>query len=141
MRYPCGRASKQPDSGQAMVEFVLIATAFFLLTFGIIEMGLAVYTYNTISEASREAVRYAAVHSPTSANPATNAQIQQIAINAANGVNLTSSNVAVSWPADQNLPTMDDAEVQITYSYGISIPFMSATTVQLTSTSRMLVSQ
>jgi Flp pilus assembly protein TadG len=141
MRYQCRRASKQPESGQAMVEFVLIATAFFLLTFGIIEMGLAAYTYNTISEASREAVRYAAVHSQTSANPATIAQIQQVAINAANGVNLTSSNVAVSWPADQNLPTMDDAKVQITYSYGISIPFMSAMTVQLTSTSRMLVSQ
>ena len=141
MRYQYGRVSKQPDSGQAMVEFVLIATAFFLLTFGIIEMGLAVYTYNTISEASREAVRYAAVHSPTSANPVTNAQIQQVAINAANGMNLTSSNVAVSWPADQNLPTMDDAEVQISYSYGISIPFMSAMTVRLTSTSRMLVSQ
>jgi Flp pilus assembly protein TadG len=129
------------ERGQAMLEFAGIATAFLIVMFAIIEMGLAVYTYNTISEASREAVRYAAVHSPTSANPVTNAQIQQVAMNAATGVALSSSNVTVTWPADPNLPSIDDAEVQITYNYSLNIPFMSSVTLPLTSTSRMLVSQ
>jgi hypothetical protein len=81
------------------------------------------------------------VHSPTSANPATTAQIQQVAINAAIGVNLAITNVSVTWPADANLPSLKDAQVKITYNYSFRIPFMSPVTLALTSTSQMLVSQ
>ena len=93
------------SSGQAMVEFAMVVTVYLLLLFGIMMMTLSVYYYNTVCSAAREAVRYAIVHSPSSASPATTAQIQQIAIN--NAVNLVSSQltVTVSWPADANLPS------------------------------------
>jgi len=129
------------QAGHTAVEFAVVTSTFLMLLFGVIQMGLAVYNYNSVCEAAREAVRYAVVHSPTSANPATTAQIQQVAMNAATGVSLAAGNIAVSWPADANLPSLKDAQVKITYSYSFHIPFMSQATLNLTSTSQMLVSQ
>ena len=124
-----------------MAEFALIASAFFSLSFGIIEMASAVMAYNSVCDAAREAVRYAIVHSPTSANPATTAQIQQVAMNVAPNLGITQSQVTVTFPADSNLPSMTDAEVQISYPYTITIPFIPNMSVTLSATSRMLVSQ
>ncbi|MGA7760277.1 MAG: TadE family protein, partial [Candidatus Binataceae bacterium] len=63
-----------------VVEFAMGATIFLMLMFAIIEMAMVVYSYNTISHAARECVRYAIVHSPTGPNPATTAQIKGIAV-------------------------------------------------------------
>src|SRR5258708_6028793 len=133
------------SAGQAATEFAMIATVLFLLMFGLMTLGSAVYSYNTISSAAREAVRYAAVHSATSLDPATGAgdtRIQQKALDYAQGVKLALTDVTVSWPADPN-PRMKlpDAQVQISYTYNLKIPFMSPVALALTSTSRMLVSQ
>jgi Flp pilus assembly protein TadG len=129
------------SGGQAMVEFAMVVTVFLLLLFGIMMMTLTVYNYNTVCSAAREAVRYAIVHSPASASPATTAQIQQIAIN--NAVNLVSSQltVTVSWPADANLPSQSDAEVNVSYRFQLNVPFMSAVSMTVASTAQMLVSQ
>ena len=132
---------KRMQAGNTAVEFAFVLSVFLMLVFAVIQMGLAVYNYNSVCEAAREAVRYAVVHSPTSAHPATTAQIQQVAINAATAVGLAASNIAVNWPADANLPSLKDAQVKITYNYTFRIPFMSQTTLNLTSTSQMLVSQ
>jgi Flp pilus assembly protein TadG len=128
-------------SGQTTIEFALTATVLFMMFFGIILLSWDVYQYNMVSSAAREAVRYAIVHSPTGPNPATTAQIQQVAINYAPALKLTTSDVAVSFPADVNLPSKTDAEVAITYPYKFQIPFLPAISVTLTSTSHMLVSQ
>jgi len=130
------------SGGSAATEFAMIATLLLLMTFGVMTVGSAVYSYNTISNAAREAVRYAAVHSATSAAPATDDQIKQVAMGYAPGLNLTSSNVTVSWPADPNAGmTNGDAQVQISYTYNLSVPFMKPVALPLSSTSRMLVSQ
>jgi Flp pilus assembly protein TadG len=44
-------------SGQALVEFALILPIFILLLVGLLDLGRGVYAFNTISNASREAVR------------------------------------------------------------------------------------
>jgi Flp pilus assembly protein TadG len=119
----------------------MIAVAFLSLVFGLMFLGSAVYCYNTVSEAAREAVRYAIVHSPSSAAPATTSQIQQVAINYASGLDSTQLTIAVSWPADKNIPKKNDAQVQVSYPYKLKIPFVGPVTLNLTSTSRMLVSQ
>lgn len=131
------------SAGQAMAEFAVTVSAFLLLLFGIMEMGLAVNAYNDVCTAAREAARYAVVHSPTSANnPSTTppySDIQQQAVNYAPF--LSTSDVTVSFPADARISTQQDALVQITHAYPLSIPFMSSVTLQLSSSSRMLVSQ
>lgn len=129
------------DSGQTLAEFSGVATVLFLLMFGLMELGYAVYSYNTVSSATREAVRYAIVHSPTSADPATTAQIQQVAINYAVGLRLDRDDISVSWPTDPYDNKKSDVEIQINYPYRIQIPFLSPLSVNLSSTSRMMVSQ
>jgi Flp pilus assembly protein TadG len=141
MTKAASRRERCCPSGVTAVEFALVATAFFMLIFGTIQMALAVSAYNSLSAAAREAVRYAVVHSPTSANPASTSQIQQVAISAAPALNLQTSNITVSWPSDTNIPSEDDAEVAISYNYRVKIPFMSAITLTLASSSQMLVSQ
>ena len=47
--------------GQSMVEFALILPIFILLLVGIFDLGRAVYAYNTINNAAREAGRLAIV--------------------------------------------------------------------------------
>jgi Flp pilus assembly protein TadG len=42
-----------------MVEFAILAPVFFLLLLGTIDLGRAVYIYNTISDAAREGTRAA----------------------------------------------------------------------------------
>lgn len=124
-----------------MTEFCGVAVVLFLLMFGLMSLGSAVYSYNTISNATREAVRYAIVHSPTGPNPASTSDIQQVAINYAVGLGLTDNDVSVSWPTDAYDNKKLDAEIQISYPYKIKIPFVSTVSVNLTSTSRMMVSQ
>ena len=135
------RSRRRWLAGATMAEFSLVAVALFLLIFGIIQMALAVFAYNTVCSADREAVRYAMVHGPSSANPATTSQIQQVAINAAPSLNLSTNNITVSWPSDANLPLKKDAQVKISYNYKFQIPFMSPVTLTLAATSQMLVSQ
>jgi Flp pilus assembly protein TadG len=127
------------SSGQSMAEFAVSAGVFLLLLFGIMQMAMAVNAYNNVSNAAREAARYAVVHSPTSAIPATNSTIAGVAVNYAPF--LSTSDVTVSFPADARIPTQSDALIQITHTYPLSIPFMSSFNLQLSSSSRMLVSQ
>ncbi len=126
-------------AGQAMPEFALVASFFFLLLFGIIEMGIVVYRYNTVSAAAREAARYAMVHNPTSLNPASTDQIAAVAISYAPF--LSAAEVTVTFPADPTDHTQKDALVSISHNYTQQIPFMSAVPLTLTSNSQMLVSQ
>lgn len=124
-----------------IAEFAVSATAFFVLLFGLMQMSLAVYSYNTICSAAREAVRYAIVHSPTGPNPATTAQIQQVAIDYAPALNLTADEISVSWPVDAALSSEHDAQVAISHNYSLQIPFLPTTAFALSNTSQMLVSQ
>ncbi len=122
-----------------MAEFAVSAGVFLLLLFGIMQMAMAVNAYNDVSTAAREAARYAVVHSPTSAVPETSSTIAGIAVNYAPF--LSTGDVTVSFPADARIPTQSDALIQITHTYPLSIPFMSSINLQLSSSSRMLVSQ
>jgi Flp pilus assembly protein TadG len=127
-----------------MVEFAMGATIFLMLMFAIIEMAMVVYSYNTISHAARECVRYAIVHSPTGPNPATTSQIKNITVGYADlpaPNQLTPSAVTVTWPNDPNLPSQQDAQCSISLNYSLRIPFLPSKTLPLTATARMLVSQ
>lgn len=55
--------------GQTLVEFALVAPLFTMLLVGIITLGIGVFYQQQISNAAREAARYAAIHSASSLNP------------------------------------------------------------------------
>jgi Flp pilus assembly protein TadG len=55
-------------SGQAIVEFALVSVAFFMMVFGTIDFGRAVYMYSELSNAVREGARYGKINPADSAN-------------------------------------------------------------------------
>ena len=129
------------QAGQTTAEFALSATVFVILVFALMQLGWAVYKFNTMCSAAREAARYAIVHSPTGPNPATPAQIQQVAINYAPALNLIASDISVTWPTDANLSPTEDARVSISHQFKFPIPFLPTISLTLSTTSQMLVSQ
>jgi Flp pilus assembly protein TadG len=59
VRHPSIRNPR--SRGQSLVEFALVLPIFFLMLFGLIDMGRYVYLNSTLSQAAREAARVAAV--------------------------------------------------------------------------------
>lgn len=62
-------ASTRTARGQALVEFALVFPLVALVVFGIIVLGLYVFYSQEITNAAREAARYAAIHSSTAQCP------------------------------------------------------------------------
>ena len=48
------------QDGQGLVEIALVLPVFLLILFGILDVGRAVYTNSTLSQAAREGARLAA---------------------------------------------------------------------------------
>ena len=128
-------------SGQTMIEFMLSAALLLALVFGIMEMALVVFTYNTMSNAAREAARYAIAAGPNSPKPASTSQIQAFAMNCAPSLKLSASDVSVNWITDPNLSSRQDAQITVSHTYPVSVPFLPKVNLKLSSTSQMMASQ
>jgi Flp pilus assembly protein TadG len=88
--------------GQTLVEFALILPIFILLLMGIFDLGRAVYAYNTISNAAREAVRVAIVDQACSTVGAE--------------ADARAASLDVNWDSDALDPCSDvDGEIDINY--------------------------
>jgi Flp pilus assembly protein TadG len=59
------RIKRLGESGQALVEFAIIAPILLLLIMGIVDFGRAFYTYHVLIDAAREGARVAVVANPT----------------------------------------------------------------------------
>lgn len=118
-------------SGQSMVEFAVLAPIFFLLLLGTIDMGRAVYIYNTISDAAREGTRAAIpFDTPLPNNAAVLAAVQSklgggfsLAMDPCAGT----APVAGSCPKDPTVPNTG----YIWYSPGIGTPGRGQVTVKI----------
>lgn len=62
---------RAPERGQTLVEFALVAPLFIVVLTGIIIFGLGVFYQQQLTNAAREAARYAAIHSATAQCPTT----------------------------------------------------------------------
>jgi hypothetical protein len=51
----------QDQRGTTAVQFALVSVPFFLIIFAIFDLGLGIWTYNNLAEATREGTRYAIV--------------------------------------------------------------------------------
>ncbi|HXI44768.1 MAG TPA: TadE/TadG family type IV pilus assembly protein [Candidatus Acidoferrales bacterium] len=61
---------RRRDRGQALTEFALVAPIFFLLVFGIVQLGLLFGGQNGLVNAAREVARYAATYKTAITDPA-----------------------------------------------------------------------
>jgi hypothetical protein len=65
-----GRRGRQDrPTGQAMVEFALVFPIFAAVMFGIIVLGIGIFYQQQLTNAAREAARYAVIHSSTAQCP------------------------------------------------------------------------
>jgi Flp pilus assembly protein TadG len=133
--------TRQKPAGQAASEFALVAVAFFMLMFALIQMGLVICTYNTLCSATQDGARYAALHGPSRTPTAQQSDVTNIMLS--RGATLNSSNLTVTltWPADANLPSQNDAKVISSYNYRLQIPFITPVTLTFSSSAQMLVEQ
>jgi len=150
-------AACRDNSGASLVEFALSSVIMIMVLFGIIECCFALYANNYVSDAARNAARYAIVRgSACTGMPdcgITAAELQtylrSMRYPAINPNNLTatvtwlsiSAGTPATWTAcggQCNAPN-NEVEVQVTYAFPLSIPFWSKKTLNLSSTSQMVI--
>lgn len=75
-------------AGQTLVEFAMVLPIAVLIVLGLFDLGRAVFTYNTLAQAARQAARVAIVNQDMS-------DVADQAISSAPSLGLTASNVDV----------------------------------------------
>lgn len=112
--------SENRQKGAAAVEFALIATVFFILLIGVLEMGRVLFTWNAAAEATRYGARVAAVCDLH--DSAILARMQQIM------PNLAAGNVSVSYlPSGCNKSNCQQVRVALSnFQVTTHIPVVSA---------------
>ena len=94
--------TEESEKGQALLEFAAVTLLFFTLVFGIIEFGRALWTWNTIVQATRAGARYAVVEIPTNDDT----PIMKVVVY--NDPNATTSSTPV-------VPGLTEANVRVRY--------------------------
>jgi Flp pilus assembly protein TadG len=137
-----GSSRRQKSRGQAMVEFALIAPVFFLLVFGIIELGLLFGGQNGLVASTRELARYAAPFRVKTAIDANNVcadtrlskQLTQFLKDSVPGyvaANVGTRQVTYSWIANpiatSGLQTYSvQLTVHVSYHFPLHVPLVGA---------------
>ena len=126
------------SSGQTLAEFPMAALVAVLFTTAIIVCGVAIYSYNFVSQAARDASRYASVNGANSSNPVDSGDVKQFVLNEATGLNTNALSVSTSWKPDNKPGSV--VSVSVTYNFQPFYP-MAGTTLPLTSSSQMVISR
>lgn len=154
------------DAGGSLVEFALSIGLVFAMLFGVIQFSFALYSYHFVNEVARDLSRYALVRGsacvtmPNCGFTDSGATLQAYAQQTYQypGINMSQVTVTSTWskPATTsevntvwnacasgtgcNAPG-DMIAVTVTYPFPLSIPFWKSTTLNVTTTSRMVISQ
>ena len=138
-----GRGRRRPR-GQSLVEFALVLPIIVLLIMAFMEVGRAVFAFNTIANAARQGARVAAVNQLADVTECDETRpvedpyephwsLRGCAIVAAKTLGITTSNISVAYepPPDTSLdcdPTLHVgciAVVTVRYDYALTTPFVS----------------
>ncbi|HVB82768.1 MAG TPA: TadE/TadG family type IV pilus assembly protein [Candidatus Binataceae bacterium] len=136
-RMNLARRSRRWACGQTYVEFMMLVLPTLLLVFGIISLAMTIYTYSFLSDAARDAVRYAIVHGSKSASPADSDDIQTYVRDEAQGLKASAISVSTTWNPNNNPGST--VNVQVSYSFHPLYPFANVT-LPLSSSSQMVIS-
>jgi len=138
------RSGRDRAGGQSLVEFALVFPIIVLLIVGFMEIGRAVFAYNTIANAARQGARVAAVNQLADVTECNELwpiddpyephwSVRGCAILAANTLGIDASDVSVAFSAPPGTsltcsPTLHVgclAAVTVTYHYSVSTPFVN----------------
>ena len=141
------RILRRRESGQALMEFALVGIIFVILVFGVIDVGRAVWNYNTLAQATREGTRYAIVHGAASSDPSgpgssyfvppdSDTKITEAVETFASGLDISQLTVLAEWPDGANNP---GSAVKVTsqYTYEPMFDLFGIVSFTMTSSSTM----
>ncbi len=111
--------TRRRRAGAAAVEFAVVASAFFVLVFGIVELGRALMVQHLLTNAARQACRYGILPSKSSA------QISQVAINTLTSQGISGDTVTVQVNDGSTDASAAQSRDEITVI--VSIPFSKVT--------------
>jgi Flp pilus assembly protein TadG len=151
------RRTLRAEAGSSIVEFAMASIILFTLVFGVMAICLALYSYNVVSEAAREATRYAIVRG-SACNSFTDCNIDQTGLLTYvrgigfPGINPASLTVAASATSPATGTTCtgtlkpcnnpgNPVQVTVNYTFPLVIPFVPKRTLTMSSTSQMIISQ
>jgi Flp pilus assembly protein TadG len=151
--------SLRDDGGASLVEFAVSAAVLLMMIFAIIQVSLALYAYNYVSDAAREATRYAMVRGTACTGmPDCNADAATIQTFVRSvqypGIDKNNLTAAAHWfRASQSAPTTwtvecavqcaqpgNAVQVQVTYTYPLYVPFWKDSSVNISSVSQVVIS-
>lgn len=148
--------------GASLIEIALSSVVLLALVIGMIQLSIALYASHATADIARQATRWAMVRGSTSCTntptlsecDATSAQIQTYAAGVGY-LNLTTSDVNVSWAsASGNAPRTwsacngsvcnapgNQVVVTVSYPFPLGIPFVKKNSLNISSTSAVVISQ
>jgi len=105
-------------SGTAFVEFGLLASIFFTVSFAVVDFGRMMWLNNTVEHIAAEGARYAAVRGSDKPTPVTASDIVTYVQDRADGIPDTDMTISVTWPGvSVNPPPGFGVTVLVTYNY------------------------
>jgi Flp pilus assembly protein TadG len=142
---------KHRERGTTLLETVILIGVLLSIVFGMIDFGRAMYTYAFIAQIARQGARWAIVRgaqcSVLDNCNAGQAQIQNYVRTLSEGVtNSSAIVVAATWPScppgnSGNSPGCV-VSVNVTYPFTFVLkPFLPNVTINMSSTSRMVIAQ
>jgi Flp pilus assembly protein TadG len=135
------------EGGSSLVEFAVSLPILLTFIFCFMEMCLAFYSYNLISELAREGSRYAMVRGascPSSSNPTCEVTAAQVNSYVSSlgypNIGAGTITVATTYP-NGNESVGSTVKVQVTYVLRITIPLVPKNALTMSSTSQEYIVQ
>lgn len=135
MRKVCGRQPRCDQTGQSLVEFALVGMTFFIIIFGVFDLGRAVYQYNLLSSSAREGARVAVLQSNTDAD------VIDRAVQSSAGM-LTSGDVTISGSRTCSAVPCPSVTVTVSHVFSPVTPLIGTLiggSITMTASSTMVV--
>jgi Flp pilus assembly protein TadG len=129
------------EEGGALVEFALTVPILLTFFFGLIEVSMALYMHQVLSECAREGTRYAMVRGSTCVNGSgtsctTTAASVNSYVSGLTWPNIGGAPIIVSTTfPDGNESPGSRVQVYVTYAFPYRVPFIPPTTLNMSSTS------
>jgi hypothetical protein len=143
------------QKGSAMVEFAVVVVLLLVMLFGIIEFGRALYTYHFLSNAARDATRWASVNGAACGSdgscpngPASvdtlGTYVQGIA---PPGIDPTKITTRPTWPGNGTAACTSvpngpgcPVKIEVSYNFDFIFPLVHSGSITLSSTSQTIIS-
>jgi Flp pilus assembly protein TadG len=110
--------SNRKERGQSLVEMAVALPIFLIIVLGIIDFGMGLKSWISITNAAREAARYGAVY--CSAGDANTNDVKDRAVDASYGLGLTTGDVTVTNCATDT--SEESLVVEVEYDYQLITP-------------------